>query len=84
MTRYLTHLRSQLDAVSDAGRWTVQRKAACLALIDRGELNEAQACERFRLTSEEIEIWRSRLKAFGAQGLRQTRLQDYRARELVR
>ncbi len=62
----------------DTSRWVVRRKAEVLAAIRGGLLSEAEACARYRLSPEELELWRESLERDGIAGLRVTRIQLYR------
>ena len=62
----------------DIRRWVVRRKAEVLAAIRGGLLSEAEACARYRLSPEELELWRESLARDGIPGLRVTRIQLYR------
>lgn len=62
----------------DTRRWVVRRKAEVLAAIRGGLLSEAEACTRYRLSPEELELWRESIDRDGIPGLRVTRIQVYR------
>jgi hypothetical protein len=64
----------------DVKRWTIRRKAAVVAAIAGGLLTEAEACERYQLSPEELSSWQRAFEAHGLAGLRSTRLQQYRGR----
>ena len=72
---YSKHLRSAADAGRANGRWTPQRKAALIALVDAGEVTLDQAAQDFGFTAEELDEWRRRQVAFGRAGLKVTSLQ---------
>jgi len=59
-------------------RWVVRRKAEVLAAIRGGLLTAAEACARYRLSPEELELWQASLDRAGVPGLRVTRIQLYR------
>jgi hypothetical protein len=59
-------------------RWVVRRKAEVLAAINGGLLTVAEACARYRLTPEELELWQDAIDRAGVPGLRVTRIQIYR------
>lgn len=59
-------------------RWVVRRKAEVLAAIRGGLLTAAEACARYRLSPEELELWQSAIDRAGVPGLRVTRIQLYR------
>jgi len=60
-------------------RWVIRRKAEVVAAVRGGLLSLDDACERYRLTSEEFLAWQRSIDRHGMQGLRTTRLQQYRA-----
>lgn len=62
----------------DTRRWVVRRKAEVLAAINGGLLTAAEACARYRLSPEELELWQDSLDRAGIPGLRVTRIQLYR------
>jgi hypothetical protein len=59
-------------------RWVVRRKAEVLAAINGGLLTAAEACTRYRLSPEELELWQEAVDRAGVPGLRVTRIQLYR------
>src|SRR4051795_675661 len=46
-----------------------------------GSLQQRYACARYRLTTEEFLSWQTQVDRDGLQGLRTTRIQEYRGRE---
>jgi hypothetical protein len=62
----------------DTRRWVVRRKAEVIAAIRGGLLTAAEACARYRLSPEELELWQESLDRAGVPGLRVTRIQLYR------
>jgi hypothetical protein len=62
----------------DTRRWVVRRKAEVIAAIRGGLLTAAEACARYRLSPEEIELWQDSIDRAGVPGLRVTRIQLYR------
>ena len=62
----------------DTRRWVVRRKAEVLAAIKGGLLTAAEACARYRLSPEELELWQASIDRAGIPGLRVTRIQLYR------
>ena len=63
---------------ADNRRWTVRRKAEVVAAVDRRLLTFDDACERYGLSVEELTSWQRAVRRSGAQGLRVTRIQQYR------
>lgn len=59
-------------------RWTPLRKAQVVNAVRDGVLSFAQACERYRLSDEELTAWQSAVAVYGTPGLRVTRLRQYR------
>lgn len=72
---YAKHLVGLVEAGRSNGRWTPERKAALIALVDAGEITLQTAVDRFGFTAEEIDEWRRRMVAFGRNGLKVTSLQ---------
>jgi hypothetical protein len=62
----------------DTRRWVVRRKAEVIAAIRGGLLTAAEACARYRLSPEELELWQDSIDRAGVPGLRVTRIQLYR------
>lgn len=62
----------------DTRRWVARRKAEVIAAIRGGLLSEADACARYHLSPEELELWAESLDRAGVPGLRVTRIQLYR------
>ena len=58
--------------------WVSRRKAEVLAAIDGGMLSLDDACERYRLSLEELASWRRSIDRAGIAGLRVTKVQRYR------
>ena len=59
-------------------RWVIRRKAEVVTAVRGGLLSLDDACERYRLTSEEFLAWQKSIEQYGMQGLRTTRIQQYR------
>ena len=59
-------------------RWVIRRKAEVVAAVRGGLLSLDDACERYRLTNEEFLGWQRSIERHGMQGLRTTRIQQYR------
>ena len=62
-------------------RWVIRRKAAVVDAVKAGILTVEQACERYKLSTEEFFTWQTLVEHHGVPGLRVTRLQSYRAGE---
>ena len=59
-------------------RWVIRRKAEVVAAVRGGLLSFDEACERYKLTTEEFGGWQKAIDAHGLAGLRTTRIQQYR------
>lgn len=57
--------------------WVSRRKAEVLAAIDGGLLSVEEACERYRLSLEELVAWRRSMDRAGVAGLRITKDHRY-------
>ena len=57
--------------------WVSRRKAEVLAAIDGGMLSLDDACERYRLSLEELAAWRRSIDRAGIAGLRVTMGQGF-------
>ncbi len=64
----------------DAQRWVASRKAIVVAAVRGGLLSMSDACARYRLTTEEFLSWQTQVDRDGLQGLRTTRILEYRGR----
>lgn len=63
---------------ADAPRWTAGRKLQLLTDIEQGRVSQAEACERYRLSAEELASWTRRADRFGTKGLKVGQLQACR------
>ena len=59
-------------------RWVIRRKAEVVAAVRGGLLSLEDACQRYRLTSDEFLGWQKAIDRWGMPGLRTTRIQQYR------
>lgn len=59
-------------------RWVARRKAVVVAAVDSGLIAPTEACEMYRLSEEELDIWRTAVRDHGAAALRVTSIQRYR------
>lgn len=55
-------------------RWVPRRKARVVAAVEGGLISEAEACERYALSEEELESWKASLSRYGLKGLCVTRI----------
>ncbi len=62
----------------DTMRWVIRRKAEVVAAVRNGLIGRDEACERYRLSTEEFLNWEQLIESRGMLGLRVTRLQEYR------
>ena len=60
-------------------RWVMRRKAEVVAAVRGGLIPLADALTRYRLTAEEFLAWQKAIDKWGMQGLRTTRIQNYRS-----
>lgn len=59
-------------------RWVIRRKAEVVTAVRGGLLTLEEACERYRLTTDEFLSWQKAIDRWGMPGLRTTRIQQYR------
>lgn len=59
-------------------RWVARRKAVVVTAVDFGLIEPTEACEMYRLSTEELDLWRSAVRNHGAAALRVTAIQKYR------
>jgi hypothetical protein len=59
-------------------RWVIRRKAEVVAAVRGGFLSLDVACERYKLTIDEFLIWYRLIARHGQEGLRVTKVMDYR------
>ena len=59
-------------------RWVIRRKAQVVAGVRGGLISLEEACERYKLSTEEFMSWQRLIDRHGLQGLRVTRTQKYR------
>jgi hypothetical protein len=55
---------------ANTARWVARRKAEVIAAVHGGLLTMAEACNRYRLSSEEFLEWERHYKKHGLEGLR--------------
>ena len=63
---------------SGTRRWVIRRKARVVAAVQSGLLTFDEACGRYELSREGFLSWQQLIDTYGLQGLRVTRVQDYR------
>jgi len=59
-------------------RWTYNRKADVVAAIRTGKITFDEACQRYDLSAEELRSWQRMLARYGREGLKVTKLRQYR------
>ena len=59
-------------------RWTAHRKSAVAGAVREGLLTLEEACERYKLSTEELIAWMETLEQHGVYGLRFKLLQEHR------
>lgn len=64
---------------ADTVRWVPSRKAAVLNAINGGRISLDEACRRWSLSVEELQLWQRAMDKVGTPGLRVTRVQIYRS-----
>ena len=64
---------------STTRRWVIRRKAEVVAAVRGGLLTLEDACTRYTLTVEEFLTWQRVMDQHGLNGLRATRVQQYRS-----
>ena len=60
------------------GRWITRRKAEVVTAVRTGLLGLDEACDRYGISIEELLSWQRLLDEHGLEGLRATRLKEYR------
>lgn len=69
--------RADLPA-ADTRRWVASRKATVVKAVIFGLLTEEEALQRYALSEEEFDLWRSAVAEHGEKALKVTALQKYR------
>ena len=59
-------------------RWIAQRKAQVVNAVQTGLLSLDEACERYGIPIDEFLSWQRLFDEHGLEGLRSTRLKEYR------
>lgn len=59
---------------ANTSRWVPRRKARVVAAVEGGLVTREWALERYRLTAEELDSWKSGMARFGMRGLCVTKL----------
>ena len=67
---------------ADTKRWIAWRKAEVVAAVRGGLISRRDACDRYRLSPEELRAWERVIGRHGLLGLRATWLQEYRPRQV--
>jgi hypothetical protein len=59
-------------------RWVARRKEAVVRAVEGGLITLGEAIERYDLSEEEFESWRRGMRAHGRDGLKTTRIGEFR------
>ena len=62
----------------DTKRWTARRKASVVAAMLSGMITIEEVCCLYGLSVDEFVSWHNAMQRHGLQGLRTTKLQNYR------
>ncbi len=62
----------------DTKRWVIRRKAEVVAGVRAGLISLNEACERYSLSIDEFLLWQRQFDSHGLEGLKVTRIADYR------
>ncbi len=62
----------------DTRRWVASRKARVVKAVAHGLIPQKEALERYEISEEEFEIWRSAIESYGETALKVTKIQKYR------
>ena len=62
----------------DTSRWVASRKAVVVAAVTHGLLSMPEALERYALTEEEFDSWRTGMEAHGIASLKITKIHRHR------
>lgn len=63
---------------SNTKRWVIRRKAEVVAGVRAGLISLTEACERYALSIDEFLLWQRQFDSHGLEGLKVTRIADYR------
>jgi len=59
-------------------RWVIRRKAEVVAGVKAGLISLSEACERYSLSIDEFLLWQRQFDTHGLEGLKVTKIADYR------
>ena len=59
-------------------RWVIRRKAEVVAGVRAGLISLTEACERYTLSIDEFLSWQRQFDTHGLEGLKVTRIADFR------
>ncbi len=59
-------------------RWVIRRKAEVVAGVRAGLISLSEACKRYSLSIDEFLLWQRQFDTHGLEGLKVTRIADYR------
>ena len=63
----------------DTKRWVISRKAAVVTAVKNGAITLDDVCWLYDISVEEFLTWQEMIEKHGIQGLRVTKLRDFRA-----
>ncbi len=63
---------------TDTRRWVASRKSKVVAAVQHGLVSRKWALEQYGLSEEEFDLWVSAALAHGENGLKVTRIQEWR------
>ena len=63
---------------ADTKRWVIRRKAEVVAGVRAGLISLDEACEKYSLSLDEFLLWQRQFDTHGLEGLKVTRIADYR------
>jgi Protein of unknown function (DUF1153) len=69
--------RADLPA-ADTRRWVASRKAVVVKAVVHGLITQTDALDRYALSEEEFDLWRSAAERHGDKGLKVTSIQKLR------
>jgi transposase len=71
-------MTKKLSALPAPGtRWVAARKGAVVAAVNSGALSPQEACTRYSLSMDELELWQRAVDQVGVKALRATQVQHY-------
>ena len=65
-------------------RWVIRRKAQVVVGVKNGVISLQDACTRYGISEEEFRGWERAIEKHGLNGLKATRVQDFRDKSATR